>query len=67
MSEVRNKWINAGITLSKNKTATVACPECEDGTLIVKDVPITGIPNKAERYISCNKCGKWNVLSKVDV
>lgn len=67
MKESTRKWVNAGIAIGKDKTAVVACPQCDEGILLVKDEPIKERPGKAERWMICNKCGAWNTILGVDV
>lgn len=56
------KWIEAGKLLAKDSTQIVSCPECEEGDLIIRDQEIPTHPGKFERYLICNRCGKWNTL-----
>lgn len=55
-------WLDAAMVLGKDKNAVVICPECQAGTLLVKDEPIPQW-KKIDRYIICNICGKWNVMT----
>lgn len=55
------KWIEAGILLSKNPTEIITCPDCNTGTLLVKDEPLGKL--QIDRYIICNFCGHWNVIT----
>lgn len=57
------KWIAAGKLLSLDKEAIVVCPECNDGILIVKDQDIEGNDKLFNRFLICNKCGKYNVIT----
>ena len=62
MSEVSDKWLEAVKILSKDLTAKIKCPECNKGILIVKDEEIIEW-NKIDRYLICDNCGKWNVIT----
>lgn len=62
MEEKTRKWIEAANMLIENPTAKVVCPECEKGFLQVKDEPIE-IWKKLDRYLICDSCGKWNVIT----
>ncbi len=57
-------WIEAGILLAADPGASVNCPVCADGILIVRDV---AWPDgyHLDRHIQCPKCGARNVLSKL--
>ena len=57
------KWIEAGRILQSNPTANVQCPECGIGSLIVKDEWINELENRLDRYLICDNCGKWNVIT----
>ena len=59
--EITN-WIAAAKIFSENKNATVECPECHKGILMVIDEVIDE-KNKIDRYLKCNNCGKWNVIT----
>lgn len=60
------KWIAAGIILGKDPLAVVTCPECEKGILIVKDERIGGLTD-VDRYLICNNCGKYAVISRLKI
>lgn len=60
------KWIDAGMILAKNPAAIVLCPECAAGQLLIKDEPITGL-NKVDRYLICENCKKYNVISRLAI
>jgi hypothetical protein len=66
MNTKTKKWIEAGMILAENPTAIVLCPECEKGRLLVKDAPIKGL-NKVDRYLICENCDKYNVISRLSV
>jgi len=55
-------WIEAGKLLATDKTAGVRCPERDDGTLTVHDVPFPGDPSMMERYLICDTCGARNII-----
>jgi len=64
MNETTRKWIEAGRILQTDTKAIVACPECSIGTLIIKDEPVADGNNQTiDRYLICNNCGKWNVIT----
>jgi transcription elongation factor Elf1 len=56
------KWIEAGKIFEKNNKAKFNCPECQVGELLSKDEVIGG---KVDRYIYCNACGEFNVLTLI--
>jgi uncharacterized protein YbaR (Trm112 family) len=64
MEKETKQWIDAGLILQRDPLAIVACPSCENGKLIVKDEAIKGT-NKIDRYLICDNCGKWNVITIV--
>lgn len=63
MKPETKKWLDAGFILQKNPSAIVKCPECEAGTLIVKDELLSSVENRIDRYLICDNCGKWNVIT----
>ena len=65
MEGKRELWVKAAILLSKNPKAKVLCPECQIGYLIVRDEPIEGW-DKIDRYMICDNCGEFNILTKND-
>ena len=62
LTETSKLWVEAAKVLGVNPEAIVNCPECKVGTLKVKDEPIE-IWNKIDRYLYCDTCGKYNVLT----
>jgi uncharacterized protein with PIN domain len=60
MNEISRLWIEAANILFDNPQEIVSCPECKVGKLKVTDEPIE---NKIDRYMICDKCGKYNVLT----
>ena len=62
MSEVSYKWLEAAKILSNDVSAKIKCPECNQGILIVKDEEMIEW-NKIDRYLICDNCGKWNVIT----
>jgi len=62
MEEKTKKWIEAAKILGINPAAEVVCPECGVGKLLCKDEPIE-IWGKIDRYLVCDNCGKWNVMT----
>lgn len=63
MKPETKKWLDAGFILQNDPNAKVSCPECGVGILIVKDEPIGTSGNRIDRYLICNNCGKWNVIT----
>lgn len=63
MSETYKKWIAAAKAFEDDPNAKVKCPECSIGELFIKD-EIALEHRKLDRYLICNYCGKWNVISK---
>jgi len=63
MKDKTHKWIDAANILRHNINAKVICPECGIGNLTVKDELIKNWPSKIDRYIICNYCGKYNILT----
>ena len=55
------RWVDAGIILWRDPKATVACPQCGQGTLRVTDVHVDSI--SLDRYMQCTVCHAHNVLS----
>jgi len=62
MDSKTKKWIELGIVLEKNPNAIVTCPNCGIGNIEVVDQIITG-SNKIDRYLICNNCKSWNVIT----
>lgn len=62
MKTKSKQWIEAAKILSRDITAQIKCPECNEGVLVVKDEEIKEW-NKVDRYLLCSKCGKWNVIT----
>jgi len=62
MNKVNQGWIEAAKILAKNPKAKFKCPECNVGELMIKD-EIMIDKNKMDRYLNCNHCGKWNVIT----
>ena len=56
------KWIQAGILISKDFNASVRCPKCDRAILEVHDVPYEPDPKVFERYMTCHACGARNIL-----
>ena len=63
MNDITKKWIEASKILGKDKNAIIICPECNDGNLTIKDELIASRHDAVERYLICNACGKWNVIT----
>jgi C4-type Zn-finger protein len=61
-SEITNRWIEAGKTLSVDSNAKVKCPVCESATLQVKDERSESEPSLLERHMTCPSCGAYNSL-----
>jgi formate dehydrogenase maturation protein FdhE len=62
MNNINKGWIDAAKILSENPSAKVLCPVCKIGELNVKDEIVIS-EKKIDRYLICNTCGKWNVLT----
>ena len=56
-------WIAAAKALAIDPQAEVKCPSCKQGLLKTKDEAF-GI-GKIDRYMYCESCGEWNVLTMV--
>lgn len=65
MTELSKKWIEIGLKLSENPTLKIKCPVCEKGYIEVVDKPIPST-NKKDRYLICNNCKSWNVITMDD-
>jgi hypothetical protein len=65
MTEASKRWIEAAKVLAADKTATVACPECREGTLRVIDERFSFgvLTGMVDRYLTCDLCGKWEVVT----
>jgi uncharacterized Zn finger protein len=63
MTPESKKWFDAGYILQKDPTVVVKCPKCNIGALEVKDEPINSGDNRIDRYLICNNCGAWNVIT----
>ena len=62
MKEETQRWVQAGCILADNPHCKVLCPICQKAILTVRDVRYEKKPEMFERYLSCPKCGAWNVL-----
>ena len=60
--DIRQRWIDAGIILSKDPHKKVLCPNCQIDYLEVLDVPYDKEPTRFERYMHCKRCSKYNVM-----
>jgi hypothetical protein len=56
------QWREAANILAKDVNAKVICPECGIGHLMIKDELVES-QNKLDRYMYCDNCGKWNVMT----
>jgi DNA-directed RNA polymerase subunit RPC12/RpoP len=56
------KWVEAAKILAEDVTATVRCPERDDGRLIVSDQVFAAEPTMMERTLRCEQCGARNVI-----
>ena len=63
MDDKKRKWINAANILRENVHAKIKCPECGVGYLYVKDELIPGWENKIDRFMICNHCSKYNIMT----
>jgi len=61
MRSEAEKWIEAGKILASDPSATVRCPERDDGVLRVRD-QMAPDGKMMERYLFCDTCGARNVL-----
>jgi uncharacterized Zn finger protein len=65
-SEMENayfkKWRDAANILAKAPSEKVICPECGIGDLKVRDEIVDSL-KKLDRYMICNHCGKFNVMT----
>ena len=62
MNDITKSWIKAAKLLAEKPDAIVSCPSCKVGRLKVKDELIIDW-NKVDRYLYCDTCGNWNVLT----
>ena len=62
MSDTYKLWIAAAKAFENDPNAKVSCPECNTGELFIKD-EIALEHGIKDRYLICNFCGKWNVLT----
>lgn len=62
MNEISYKWLEAAKVLGKDANQKIIFPECGISHLIVKDELIPNW-NKIDRYLICDNCGKWNVMT----
>lgn len=65
MTSGRKRWIEIGIDLSKDPGLKFKCPECGIGEIRVNDVKDIkiGDMNLTDRYLICDNCNKWNVIT----
>jgi len=63
MDSKARKWIAAANVLRENTSAIVICPECNVGHLHVKDELIPNWDSKIDRFMICDNCGKYNILT----
>jgi uncharacterized protein with PIN domain len=62
IEERLRKWREAAKAFSNDIHAMVICPECNEGHLFIKDEIIEQW-NKLDRYMICDSCRRWNVLT----
>jgi len=62
MKESSREWLEAAKAFAENKNAKILCPECKKGYLFIKDEKFDK-SSKVDRYIICNNCKRWNVLT----
>lgn len=65
MTEVRQKWIQAGVLLAKERNARVECPTCGIGILEVSDQSHPDELGVVDRYLTCPSCGAREVLVRL--
>ena len=61
-SKIR-QWIAAANLLREDTNADVVCPECGIGHLHVRDELIPDWSSKIDRFMICDNCGKYNILT----
>lgn len=61
MNETSQKWLEAAKILIKDPTVKITCPECNKGTLIVKDEEFS--ETQIDRYLICDNCGRSEVIT----
>jgi ribosomal protein S27AE len=59
-SETHRKWLDAAIKLGAVATSEVACPACNQASLLTQDITWDGV--LSERRIFCPNCGAQNYL-----
>jgi hypothetical protein len=63
MKEQTKNWIDAARILMEEPQLKVPCPECGRGRLVVKDEIIPRREKMIDRYLICDNCGRWNVIT----
>lgn len=61
MNEITQKWLEAAKILIKDPKVKIICPECNKGTLIIKDEEFS--ETQIDRYMICDNCGRWEVIT----
>lgn len=62
MTEITQKWIDAGKILANYPEEKVLCPQCGQNYLNVQDVRNENNPLELERIMCCTSCGAKNIL-----
>ncbi len=62
LSNKSKLWVEAAKQLTINPQLLLKCPECKIGNLQIKDEPIE-LWNKIDRFLICDNCGKYNVIT----
>ena len=62
MNNANKGWLEAAKIFATNPHAKITCPECNVGEIVIKD-EISKDQKKLDRYLVCNSCGKWNVIT----
>jgi hypothetical protein len=62
MTPATKRWIEASKILAVDPSASVPCPEREDGTLTVRDEIFESDSTRMERHLVCDTCGARNSL-----
>lgn len=60
----RNKWLQAERIFRDNINASVICPSCERGVLLIQDVAFdeSDIEKGGERIIRCPECNQLEIM-----
>jgi hypothetical protein len=59
--KIRKSWLIVGICFAENPSAKQNCPDCIEGVLKCRDIPLDE-KGKKERIIYCENCDRYEAI-----